>query len=255
MSRTVVLAFDIERTGACRWNETIAIGASVVNEKFEQIDQFLYCAYDDQAEKSWEERCWKEFGEKNKDVIESIKANTSTSLSPDGLRVDMIDKFVEFVAKWEKKAKEEGFRLERVTDNSPFDVHFLNDLIHKWDPARKPFPYTMSSPQEYSTLIETHSLTKGLLMMYGFFSAKGPEFVDKDWGMWPAVQELWDVGKPDITHDHMPNHDAYTIAWEFQKLAAIAKGEIRMLNPFPKKTRKKRKKGDDNDDDNEELVV
>ncbi len=139
----------------------------------------------------------------------------------------MITKFVRFVEEWEINASEETFRLERVNDNSPFDVNFLNSLILEYT-NRKPFPYTMIDPQEYSTLLETHSMTKGFLMMHGASFARGSEFVDKDWGMWETVEKIWDVGQCEVPHDHMPHNDAHTIAWEFQKLAAISRGEIEM---------------------------
>lgn len=41
----LVLAFDIERSGTTVEYETIAIGASVVDENLKELDNFLYLNY------------------------------------------------------------------------------------------------------------------------------------------------------------------------------------------------------------------
>lgn len=222
--RSVVLAFDIERTGGLASCETIAIGASVVDEDREELDSFLACCYDDRAKGSFEPRCWDEFWSKHPEILKEIEARTPKGRDGTQLRIDAIVDFVEFVAKWEEKAKAEGFHLERCCDNSPFDVHFVNREIEARLQnrllARLPFPYTMGTDQSYSQMIETHSLYKGFLL------AQGPEYADKDWHFWEQIADLYDVGPTPRAHDHLPNNDAFTIGWELQTLKAIARGEI-----------------------------
>lgn len=41
----LVLAFDIEKSGSTDENNTIAIGASVVDENLIELDNFLYINY------------------------------------------------------------------------------------------------------------------------------------------------------------------------------------------------------------------
>jgi len=59
--KTYVLAFDIERSGATSWNgEIIGIGASVVNDKFIEVDRlFLPLYFPGKTE--FEPRCKAEF--------------------------------------------------------------------------------------------------------------------------------------------------------------------------------------------------
>lgn len=60
----IVLAFDIERAGGTPEYDTIAIGASVVDQDFNLLDElFLPCFYDEITR--FESVCWEGFWSKN----------------------------------------------------------------------------------------------------------------------------------------------------------------------------------------------
>lgn len=67
----LVLAFDIERSGAFMRHQTIAIGASVVNEDYQELDSFLACNYRP-TETVFEERCRSEFWANNQHILKRL---------------------------------------------------------------------------------------------------------------------------------------------------------------------------------------
>ena len=95
----IVLSFDIERSGATREYDTLALGASVVDENFQELDRY-YCNCYFPTETNFEPRCWNEFWSKNLDVLEYIKY-TGDKTKAERER-EMIEGFQNFRAKWEK---------------------------------------------------------------------------------------------------------------------------------------------------------
>ena len=82
-----------------------------------------------------------------------------------------------------------------------------------------PIPYSASEKQEYCPFWETFSQQKGLLL------SVDPTF-KSDWGLTNRIFELYDIGKPNVAHDHNPANDAYTIAYDQQVLFGIRDGRI-----------------------------
>ncbi len=218
-----VLAFDIERSGGTATYETMAIGAAVLNQDYELQDSYYYSCYVP-GETKFEERCWNEFWSKNEDILKQLENNRMKGgtyskdnyCPPDQLHPTMVVYFVEFVQKWESLAKEKGIKLHRVCDNSPYDVSFLNDEIYNvYKDKLNPFPYHLYDKSKYGSLWETHS------MMRGFLNGVDPSF-KKDWGYSKRMKELYPkLPECDVKHDHMPQHDAQTIAHEFIWLERI----------------------------------
>jgi len=228
----LVLAFDVEKLGTFSYHSVIEVGASVVDcfaSGFKQRDRYSYSEYrSEESEKAFfvdEDRCMKEFWDKNKDVLEAIERDTDKSITVESSRTLMTIGLVSFIKTWEILAAREGKRLWITTDNKAFDVPTVNDLIEKYVPNQMPLPYnTVTSA--YGPLFETHSMQWGILLM-----ACGTKYVDQHKGMTRALEENFEVPPSDIKHDHRAANDAYTIAREFQVCLSIARGEIKRKLP------------------------
>jgi hypothetical protein len=86
----ITLAFDIERSGATNKNETIAIGASVVDEDFNKLDSLLLLGYV-HRKTQFEQRCWDEFWSKHVYVLDSLKYDGQ--LNYNDRQKEMIEQF------------------------------------------------------------------------------------------------------------------------------------------------------------------
>lgn len=219
----VVIAFDIERSGGLSSSETIAIGLSAVNDKLEQLDSLFLPGYFGKDNTAWEQRCWDEFWSKNEDKLDQLKY--TGGLSKSERQKEMINAFQEFRIKWERLSKKHGFKLELVCDNIVFDGGFINQMIAEHMPSGTlPLPYSADKTpnddgviaQKYKSLWETHSVQRGLLAVVD------PDY-KTDWGYTKRINELYSIPPmdPEITHDHLPHHDAYTIACEQQVVNGI----------------------------------
>jgi len=226
----LVLAFDIERSGATDQFTTIAIGCSVVNEQFEELDRLFLPGYIPRMI-GFDPKCWSEFWTNNDKQLE-LCTYLPGELSRYGSNVvpyrqkEMITEFQNFRAKWEAKAKEMGAKLELVSDNNVFDGGFINQMIFTHLPKVLPIPYSASIPQEYGTFYETHSQQRGLLM-----ALKDPTF-EGNMGFSKRIFELYDVPPCTIPHHdhHHPCNDAYNIAYDQQVLHGIRKGIYKLKN-------------------------
>lgn len=217
-----VLAFDVECTGAGAGCTIIAIGASVVNSKFEKEDSGLWCCYKPtQALFEW--RCAKEFWMKdsNQDILKKIHALTPRQVKKqEQVERYATELFVEFVQKWEKKEQEEGFMLFRCCDNSPFDAFYINTFMRKYRPDVMQLPYNFLTG-EYDRFYDVHQMQRGFLI------AHDPSYVEQYWGSDREINKIWEVPPCQVEHDHMPNNDAQTIAHDLQALIQIGRGLIK----------------------------
>jgi len=213
------MAFDVEHTGI----ETIAIGASVVDNTFKELDRFFIGIYNPNDAK-FSDRCWEQFWSKNIDTLSELQYDGDLSKSE--REKEMIKSFQNFRIKWEQKCKENKFKLVLVSDNNLFDGSLINELIKKYYiPSPEGIPYSVTRnknhQQEYSPFWETFSQQKGLL------SVVDPSF-KSDWGLSQRIFELYNVSKPEIIHDHNPANDAYTIAYDQQILFGIRDNKIKL---------------------------
>jgi hypothetical protein len=212
----IVLAFDIERSGGTAKYDTIALGASVLNSEFEELDSLFVPNYFP-SESKFEKKCWDEFWCKQKDQLELLKYDGP--LSKDAQEKEMVEQFQCFRKKWEIYACENEFTFTLASDNNVFDGGFMNDLIYKHFPDVYPIPY-LASTQEYGTFYETTSQQKGLL------SIVDPSYV-KQWGMTDRIKSIYATSPEKYAHDHHPAHDAYSIAFDQQVIFGIQKDIIR----------------------------
>ncbi len=210
-----VIAFDIERSGATAEFETIAIGATVLGENYRVLASYLGTSYVP-GETKFEKRCNDEFWSKHMDILEKLRNDKPSPYAQK--QKEMIVGFVEFVKNWELTAAERKIKLYKVCDNSSFDVHFLNMLIHEhYDNKMLPFPYNFYT-QQYDALWETTSMAKGFLL------AVDPNTIHKQWGFTKILQKLYSLPICPVAHDHLPFHDAQCIAYDFVSLMGISAG-------------------------------
>jgi hypothetical protein len=214
----LVLAFDIERSGATSVYDTIAIGACVLNENYEKLDSYFCNCYFPESTK-FEKRCYDEFWSKHLDVLESfVYTGDKTKYARE---YEMIRGFQDFRIKWEVYAKENNFELFLCSDNNLYDGGFVNELIYTHLQNVLPIPYT-AAKQEYETFFETTSMQKGLLLTHG---------ISIDWGLFKEIKNLYYVPELAICHDHNPVNDAYTIAFEMMIMLNIQSNDHKFKIP------------------------
>ena len=208
---TLVLAFDIERSGCGREHDTIGLGACVMDYEMNELDRFFFSCYLPK-ETVFEQRCWDEFWVNNLDILEQLKYEGSQSKKE--REKEMIVSFQEFRKKWEKYAENNGKILVLTSDNKVYDGGFVNQLIFEHMPGTLPIPYS-AEKQKYSAFFETHSAQRGLLY------SVCPSY-DKNRGLSEKVLKLYEgIPEQNKTHSHNPADDAYTIAFDQQVLFGI----------------------------------
>lgn len=216
MEETIVLAFDIERTGPKIKHDTIGIGMSVVNSKFEELDSLFLNSYIE-GEVKFNKRCYNEFWSKHLDSLEKMKYSGEKSFQE--RQKEIITEFQNFRKKWEQYSEDNGLKFELVSDNNVFDGGFINELIYKYLPNDLPIPYNAGNKQ-YSCFWETYSQQRSLLFMVD------PDF-KSNWGFPQRIAEIYELPKPLRLHDHNPVNDAYTIAYDQQVLLGIKNNTIK----------------------------
>jgi hypothetical protein len=208
--KLLVLAVDIERTGASKREQTFAIGASVVNASYTELDSLLLAIWPE-GEVQWEERCWNEFWSKNQNILDKLKAEAAkqqTSTKRVGLKAleaGMIRDLVEFIAKHQSAAKEQGLKLLITTDNAAFDFHWINHLIGKHLQGQyNPLPYRFDN-QRYGDVADMSNEMAGMKRVLQAAAVKnGMHEMVLPHGYMQAMASK--------QHDHMPDNDAFTIA-------------------------------------------
>ncbi len=252
--KVYVLAYDWERTGdpmACR---SIGLGMSVVDSDFKEVDTLLVPFYKPN-EAFFEWRCVEEFwlGEELKELKarraydEFIKAHPdepvpvnllyrASSMPPSEVlnRLHIlttqrtqeeaesfaVDAFIGIIQKWERRAKAEGAILMRCSDNVPSDTRVANQLMAKYRPEILPLPYLLSEENNYGRHYDVHQ------MQIGFLASVYPDFPTKYWGATKAMEQLFQVPPKVKEHNHMPDSDAYTIAFDLQVVVNAARGTL-----------------------------
>lgn len=213
--KTVVLGFDIERAGPTDAQNTIAIGASVVDENLTQLDSMEECGYFEGVTQ-FEEECGK-FWRSNKKALDQLKYTGPSNQYQ--REAEMVCLFLEFRLKWEKLAEEKGFKLELVSDNNVFDGGFINQMMFEHTDYL-PIPFTVKD-KKWGTFWETHSEQRGLLM------AVNPDF-PKDGGFGTRINKLYDIPHSTVKADHTPANDAFNIARDQQVLLGIRSGKFKL---------------------------
>jgi hypothetical protein len=219
-TKRIVLAFDIEKAGPKAEHNVIAIGASVVDQDFNKLDELFVGAYfKDKTE--FETLCWEGFWSKNVETLQKLEYNGDND--EETQQQIMIVAFQEFRKKWEYFASQNGYKFELCTDNNIYDGGFVNQMIAKYLNEYNPIPYnarpSSDGTPEYAPFWETHSMQRGLLMQVD------PTYTqNSDWGYSDRINELYEIPEAidqNISHDHLPHHDAYTIACDLQILHGI----------------------------------
>jgi len=223
MTKRIVLAFDIEKAGPTAAYNVIAIGASVVDQDFNKLDEFFVRGYfKDQT--VFEDLCMNQFWAKNLEILQKLEYDGPND--EETQQKEMIIAFQEFRKKWEDFSSEHEYKFELCTDNNIYDGGFINQMIRKHVPEYNPIPYNTipnsNGEPEYAPFWETHSMQRGILMIVD------PTFTS-DWGYSDRINELYKIPEAidkNISHDHLPHHDAYNIACDLQILHGIQNNSI-----------------------------
>jgi hypothetical protein len=209
MKQNIVLAFDIERAGATREYDTIAIGAVVMDSNYNELGRYYFDCY--YPETTFEPRCYEQFWSKNQNILEKMLYTGPQSKNE--REKEMICGFFEFRKKWEQYAETNNMNYYLVSDNNVFDGGFINELMFKHMSDKLPIPYN-ASKQEYDTFYETHSIMKGFLLN---------QRINKEWNLFEEIAKTINVPKCVVNHDHNPANDAYVIAFEMVCLLNYAR--------------------------------
>lgn len=216
--KRLVVAFDIERSGATTEYDTLAIGAVCMNEKFEEFDRYYCnCYFPDQT--VFEPMCTREFWSQHPDILTSLIY--TGDLTKAEREAEMIHGFHAFRQKWEQYAADHSYEYYLVSDNNVYDGTFVNHLMAKHMSHTLPLPYTALT-QTYDTFFETHSMTKGLLLAHGVMT---------DWNITEHLSKLYDMPARRVFHDNNPVNDAHSIAFDMHCLLQIGSGKIVKLEP------------------------
>jgi hypothetical protein len=83
-----------------------------------------------------------------------------------------------------------------------------------------PIPYS-AKKQEYESFLDTDSV------LHGIIKVVDPSFTNL-WGLSKRIEELYVLLVKITTHDHSPDNDAYTIAFDYQVANGISNGKIKL---------------------------
>ena len=225
---TLVLAFDIERSGPFAKNDTIAIGAIVMTSSMEELDRFSYNCYFP-SECLMDTIYWETFWIHRISTLNSLKY--TGVLAKNDAEYEMIKQFQDFRRNWELYASENNVELALTTDNPIYDGGFINQLIFKYLPTEDPIPYSASGDHKWRQLWNTDDQQRGLL------SFIDPVFRDQ-FGLSNKIINMFQCVNGNklppmkITHDHDPVNDAYTIAYDQQLLFGIRDGKYVLRSEY-----------------------
>jgi hypothetical protein len=185
----------------------------------------------------FEERCWKEFWSTRVETLEKLKSEQAFRTDTEAIARDLLSRFRE---KCEDYAKENGYKLIIASDNVSYDIGNLNQFQRFM-----PFLYRLTDEGYNGVPACTTSMQKGLLSVVDpvWLSFIKERDADIDWVNWLVennirdekgtvkwwslthrIRYLYHLPEPEVEHDHLPNNDAYTIAWEYLDIQAIRLG-------------------------------
>lgn len=232
----IVLAVDIERTGATARELTFAIGASVVDANYAEVDSLLLAIWPEN-QVVWEERCWVQFWSKNQPILEKLKKVAAEQQKENKrfgrreLEAGMIRDLVAFIAKHQAAAAKKGQQLLVVADTCAFDFHWINSLIDNYLQGQyKPLPYRFDNA-DFSHVVNVSDERRGLLRGLDNDAVNAGQ-------CWKVILDKHGVQLPEAflqaaeckQHDHLPDNDAYTIAikgqLQMQHLPALVRQAI-----------------------------
>lgn len=221
---SIVLAFDIERSGPSNKYDTIAIGASVVDSTGKQLDSFIWLGFTEET--TFEARCWNEFWSKNKEILESLKY-TGPLNKKENEKKGIIE-FQKFRAKWENRCCEDNVKLMLTSDNVIYDGGFINQLIFEYMPDTLPIPYS-AGKQKYSDILDVSDFVRGIINISDTKFA-----LENKRGFMKRLRENYahcelSNRKKDIKHDHNPANDAYNIACDLQLAYLIMNNNVKII--------------------------
>lgn len=215
MPATLCLAFDIERSGPLETNQTIAVGACVMDASFNVLDTMLFCNYFP-TEDVFEDTCWQNFWISRQPLLRSFVYGGSKTR--DERTAEMIITFQKFRSKWEIYCHRHHLKMVLVSDNVLFDGGQLNTLIARFTDDH-PLHYTVTK-QLYSPVVCVYDMLKGFLL------ATSPEQADIR-NVWKCITAAYTVPPSPVANDHNPRNDATFIAFQYQVFMAISRKEIR----------------------------
>lgn len=213
------VGFDIETGGARRtYHSIIGIGIAVVNDKFELVKKARFGMYRGKRRTLFETRCWDEYWTKQAHTLEKMQYAGDPTDSTDEMEHNIIYQFQMFRRDIELVAKIHGIRVEYVSDTNAFDSGCINHLLEKHMPsAVNPIPYSALN-NSWGRIWNTTSMMWGLL---------DDEYVlCNDRGYSKRLRMEYKVPEQAMEHSHLPDEDAYTIAFDFQACRNIRKGVI-----------------------------
>lgn len=140
----------------------------------------------------------------------------------------MHDSLYAFIQKAEKLALEKNVPLFTISDNMPFDIGNVNELIERCQGARARLPMSTISPDDYrfSMYLDLGCMQRAILLF------TDPDYVfEGKWGTTEAVHRL--SGLPDcpVVADHNPVNDAIAQLYEFLDILEVRKRYALTLRP------------------------
>lgn len=237
-----VLAYDLERTGSTGTSRVIGIGASVVDENFKELKTYLgACFKPNEALFEWS--CVEEFyfgtelreldalrkGAASpvvsftpRNMLDELKKKTpSSARTQDDAERLALDGFVEFVRTAEQAALDAGATFIICSDCTVSDTHWINKLLEKYRPDLHPLPFSFLTDQ-WAPHFDVGQVQKG------FLTQLNPNWITQGKRSTETIEKYWKVPAKLKQHTHMPDSDAYTIAFDMQAVIACSNKRIPM---------------------------
>ena len=178
----------------------------------------------------FEKRCWDEFWKLHVDILDQFIPDgcgdyTALEDLPDERERtgEALEEYRKFLAHHDAEMRKKGGKMVIVSDNVSFDIGTLDSGFARLFADTMPHIYHQSKPHTYNGGIPcTTSMKKMLLMLKDpeWFYRKPEKGEDRNY--WNRIRYLYGIPECIVEHDHKPDNDAYTIAYEYAHLHLIA---------------------------------
>lgn len=105
------------------------------------------------------------------------------------------------------------------SDCTESDTHWINKLLEKYRPDLHPFPFSFRT-QQWSKHYDVGQIQRG------FLTRLNPHWITQGKNATKTIEENWKIPPKTKEHNHMPDSDAYTIAFDMQALLMASSGQL-----------------------------
>jgi len=269
-SNTLIQTFDFEGSGAFpRYHPAVAIGITTLHDGNLHSKTVLSACHEGLLG-MFEPRCWTQFWLEFPSVLNDLMRPPPPLEDPDLYFRQMAIGFVDITRQNEAFAIDKNLAFTIGNDNQAYDAFLLQRLLEQFNqdilkaypdylekltaqpeglkpkPGLEffyPLPWSFLTPGKYGAcrLVDFSNKMEGACDMAialvktftGIDLEAGPKL-----GKWELLNQIFDIppAPEKFEHDHLPDNDAYVIAWQAFVMDEIKKGNIKLRDPIPPKS-------------------